>query len=214
MQKVLDGLQNWETKNNMLLNSRKTKPGYVNSIEPDLLRICDSCLERVSKFTRGMATRQPMLKLPCLTDSKKSHEQIVLFEGMQESKTTHRDPRHHDILYQNTPTFRMRPQCGAVFRLPCRRVAVYTNQVPRYHRDTKNIPSNVRGQMQSISTIKRELKRIVNDIKLPNQIFLTKPNTSHGCDLRSRPGSVAIPKSGTQRHTDSFLARAVRFLLL
>ena len=68
--------------------------------------------------------------------------------------------------------------------------------------------------MQSISTIKRELKRIVNDIKLPNQIFLTKPNTSHGCDLRSKPGSVAIPKSGTQRHTDSFLARAVRFLLL
>ena len=109
----------------------------------------------------------------------------------------------------------MRPQCGAVFRLPCRRVAVYTNQVPRYHRDTMNIPSNVRGQMQSeISTIKRELKRILNDIKLPNQIFLAKPNTSHGCDLRSRPGSVAIPKSGTQRHINSFLPRSARLLLL
>ena len=28
------------------------------------------------------------------------------------------------------------------------RVAVYTKQAPRYHRDTKNIPSNVRGQVQ------------------------------------------------------------------
>ena len=37
MQKVLDGLQNQVTANNMLLNSRKTKPGYVNSVEPDLL---------------------------------------------------------------------------------------------------------------------------------------------------------------------------------
>ena len=65
-----------------------------------------------------------------------------------------------------------------------------------------------------VATIKRELKRIVIDINLTNQNFLTKPNTSHGYNLRSKPGSVAIPKSGTQRHTDSFLARAVRFLLL
>ena len=48
---------------------------------------------------------------------------------------------------------------------------------------------------------KRELKRIVNDINHPNQIFLTKPNTSHGYNLRSIPDSVEIPKSGTQRHT-------------
>ena len=50
---------------------------------------------------------------------------------------------------------------------------------------------------------KRELERIVNDIDHPNQIFLTKPNTGHGYNLRSKPGSVAIPKSGTQRHTKS-----------
>ena len=43
----------------------------------------------------------------------------------------------------------MRPQCGAVCPLPCRIVAVYTKKVPRYHRETKNIPSNVREQMQS-----------------------------------------------------------------
>ena len=53
---------------------------------------------------------------------------------------------------------------------------------------------------------KRELERVVN------QIFLTKPNTSHGYNLRSKPGSVAIPQSGTQRHANSFIARAARLL--
>ena len=60
---------------------------------------------------------------------------------------------------------------------------------------------------------KCELKRIVNDINHPNQIFLTKPNTSHGYNLRSKPVSVAIPKSETQRHANSFRARAARLLL-
>ena len=45
MQKVLDGLQNWATTNNMLLNSKKTKDMWIsfceNPIEPDLLRMND-----------------------------------------------------------------------------------------------------------------------------------------------------------------------------
>ena len=59
---------------------------------------------------------------------------------------------------------------------------------------------------------KRELERVVNYINHPNQIFLTKPNTSQGYNLRSKPGSVAIPQSGTQRHANSFIARAARLL--
>ena len=39
---------------------------------------------------------------------------------------------------------------------------------------------------------KRELERIVDDVNHPNQIFLTRPNTSHGYNLRSIPGSVAM----------------------
>ena len=62
------------------------------------------------------------------------------------------------------------------------------------------------------SATKRELERIGNDIKHSYQIFLTKPNTSHGYNLRSKPGSVAIPMSGTQRHANSFIARAARLL--
>ena len=61
---------------------------------------------------------------------------------------------------------------------------------------------------------KRELERIVDNIDHSNQIFLTKPNIGHGYNLRSKPGSVAIPKSGTQRHTNPVLARAARLLLL
>ena len=61
---------------------------------------------------------------------------------------------------------------------------------------------------------RRELERIVNDINGPNfQIFRTKPNTSHSYNLTSKPGSVAIPKSGKQRHANSFIARAARLLL-
>ena len=45
-----------------------------------------------------------------------------------------------------------------------------------------------------------------------NFSILTKQNTSHGYKLRSKPGSVAIPKSGTQRHANSFIARAARLL--
>ena len=53
---------------------------------------------------------------------------------------------------------------------------------------------------------KRKLERIVNNISHPNEIFLTKPNTSHGYNLRSKLGSVTILKSGTQRHANSFIA--------
>lgn len=64
-------------------------------------------------------------------------------------------------------------------------------------------------------TTKHDLERVVNDVNQPNQIFLTKPNTSHGYNFkRSKPGSIATPKSGAQRHTNLFLARAARFLHL
>ena len=38
-----------------------------------------------------------MLELPCWTDSKGSQQEIVLFEGMQESKPTYRD-WNYDII--------------------------------------------------------------------------------------------------------------------
>ena len=49
-----------------------------------------------------------------------------------------------------------------------------------------------------------ELERTVNDINQSNQ--------SHGYNLRSKPVSVAVLKSRTQRHANSFIARAARLL--
>ena len=99
--------------------------------------------------TGVMATRQPMLELPFWTDSKESQPEIVLIEGMQESKPTYRD-WNYDILYPDTPTSRLCiPSMGPFAKVPCRRVTAYTKQVPRYHRHTKNIPSKLKGQVQS-----------------------------------------------------------------
>ena len=63
-------------------------------------------------------------------------------------------------------------------------------------------------------TTKRELERIVNNKNHPNQIFTTKRNTSYSYNLRSIPGPVAIPRSRTKRHANSFMAREKRLLCL
>ena len=68
----------------------------------------------------------------------------------------------------------MPPQCGAVCRrVPCRRVAVYAKKAP-----TVDIIGIKRTSLPTLEdrcnvATKRELERIMNDIKLPNQIFLT-----------------------------------------
>ena len=68
----------------------------------------------------------------------------------------------------------MPPQCGAVCRrVPCRRVAVYAKQVPTV--DIIGIKKTSLPTLEDRCNVatKRELERIMNDIKLPNQIFLT-----------------------------------------
>ena len=111
MQKVLDGLQNWATTNNMLLNSKKTKDMWIsfckNSIEPDLLRIIDSCLERVSKFKLQRVWQQDNLCWNYHVEQtvKKASKRLYFWMNVGiKAKPTYRD-RHHDILYQNTPTY-------------------------------------------------------------------------------------------------------------
>ena len=68
----------------------------------------------------------------------------------------------------------MPPQCGAVCRrVPCRRVAVYAKKVPTV--DIIGIKKTSLPTLEDRCNVatKRELERIMNDIKLPNQIFLT-----------------------------------------
>ena len=159
-----------------------------------------------------MATRQPMLELPFWTDSKESQPEIVLIEGMQESKPTYRD-WNYDILYPDTLTSRI-----CIPSILPKYLAEELQPIQNRCLDIIGIPRTSLPNLEDRSKVatKRELKRTVNDINHPNQIFLTKPNTSHGCNLRSIPGSVEIPKSGTQRHTctNLSLAKAVSLLLL
>ena len=52
---------------------------------------------------------------------------------------------------------------------------------------------------------KRELERVVNYINHPNQIFLTKPNTSHGYNLRSKLGSLSSNTTVRDAKTCKFI---------
>ena len=52
---------------------------------------------------------------------------------------------------------------------------------------------------------KRELERVVNYINHPNQIFLTKPNTSHRYNLRSKPGSLGSNTTVRDAKTCKFI---------
>ena len=158
-----------------------------------------------------MATRQPMLELPCWTDCKESQQEIVFFEGMYESKPTYRDQHQDILLYQNTPTSRIcHPLWGGLQKYIAEELQSLQNRCV----DIIRIPRTFLPTLEDRCNVatKRELVRIVNYINHPNQIFLTKLNTSHGYNLRSKPGSVAIPQSGTQRHANSLIARAARLL--
>ena len=78
----------------------------------------------------------------------------------------------------------MHPQFGAVCRntlhmsWSSHKTGVGTSLGYREHPD-------VGGKTKKVAT-KREWERIVNDKNHPNEIFITKPNTSYSYNLRSR----------------------------
>ena len=122
--------------------------------------------------------------------------------------------RQHDILYQNTPTSRL---CLPVWgRLP-KYLAEEMRSIQNRCLDIIRIPRTSLPTLEDRCNVakKRELHRIVNGINHTNQVFVTKPNTSHGYNLRSNTKAIAIaiPKSGTQRNASSFIPRAARLLL-
>ena len=92
----------------------------------------------------------------------------------------------------------MRPQCEVVCRSTLQKSCSLYNRCL----DIIGIPRTSLPTLEDRCKVatKRELERIVNDIIHQNQILLTKPNTSNGYNLRSKPGSIAIPKSAMQRH--------------
>ena len=152
MQKVLDGLQNWATTNNMLLNSKKTKDMWIslckNSIEPDLLQINDSCFKRVSRFKLLGVWQQDNLCWNSHVEQtvKKASKRL---QFLRECRKTNLPTEIGITIYfaKIRPLLEYLPSVGRFAEVPCRRVVIYTKQVPSYHWDTKNVPSNVRGQV-------------------------------------------------------------------
>ena len=67
-------------------------------------------------------------------------------------------------------------------------------------------------EQRRMEATKRKLERTIEDISHPNQAFFSKPSISRSYNLRSKPGPVVIPSSETQRHANSFIARAARLL--
>ena len=140
----------------MLLNSKKTKDMWIsfckNSIEPDLLRRNDSCLQRVSKFELLGVRQQDNLCWSYHVEQtvKKASKRLYF---LRKCKKAHLPTEIGITIYCNKKRPLLEyasPQWGGlpITEVPCRRVTVYTKQVPRYHRDTTNIPSNARGQVQ------------------------------------------------------------------
>ena len=67
-------------------------------------------------------------------------------------------------------------------------------------------------EQRRMEATKRELERTIEDINHPNQEFFSKSSTSYSYNLRFKSGPVVIPRSGTQRHANSFIVRAARLL--
>ena len=144
---------------------------FCKNSMPDLARIYDSCLKRVSKFKLLLNLRTEIgIKIYCTKISPLLEYASPVWGG---------SPKYLAEELQS-----IQNRCLDITRIP------------------RTSPPTLEARCK-VAT-KRELRRIVNDFNHPNQIFFTKPNTSHGYNLRSRPGSVAIPKSGTRRHTNSF----------
>ena len=62
-------------------------------------------------------------------------------------------------------------------------------------------------EQRRMEATKRELERTIEEISHPNQVFFSKKSKSHSYNLRSKPGPVVIPRSGTQKTCKLFYSK-------
>ena len=162
----------------MLLNRNKTKDMWIsfckNSIKPDLLRINDSCLDRVPKFKLLEVWQQDNVSVGTIMLNTRPLLEYAspVWGGL---------PKYLVDELQSAQN-----GCLDIIGIP-------ETSLPMLE------------ERRKVAT-KRELERIRNDKNHPNQIFITKPNTSYSYNLRLVPGPVEVPSSITQRHANSFMA--------
>ena len=160
----------------------------------------DSCLERVSKFQLlGVWQRQPFLELPCWSNNKESQQLRVYY--LKECRKANL-PREIDITIYCTKISPLLEYASSVWGSFSKYLAKELQSIQNRYLDVIEIPRTSLPTLEDRCKVatKRELERIMHDINHQNQILLTKPNTSNGYNLRSKPGSLAIPKSAIQRH--------------
>ena len=148
--------------------------------------------------TGCMATRQPILELPCWSDNKESQQLRVYY--LRECRKANL-PREIDITIYCTKISPLLEYASPVWGSLSKYLAKELQSIQNRYLDVIGIPKTSLPTLEDrCLATKRELERIVNDINHQNQILLTKLNTSNGYNLRSKPGSIAIPKSAMKRH--------------
>ena len=183
-----------------------------NPVEPDTLRINNTQLERVSQFKLLGVWQQNNLRWNYHIEqtTKKACKRLYYLRECRKARL---------------PT-----EIGTtVYCTKIRPLLEYASQVwgglPQYLADDlqsiQNRCLDIIGisrtslptlEQRRMEATKRELERTIEDTSHPNQVFISKPRISHSYNLRSKPGPVVIPRSGTQRHANSFIARAARLL--
>ena len=171
-----------------------------NSIEPDLLRINDSCLERVSKFKLLQVQQQDNLYQNHHVEQtvKKANKRLYFLRKCRKANL----PTEIGITIYCTRIRTLLEYASLVWGSLPKHLAKALQSIQNGCLDIIGIPRISLPMLEDRCNQTGELERIVNDTNHPNQIFRTKPNTSHhyNFQLRSKPGSVAIPKSGTQTY--------------
>ena len=122
--------------------------------------------------TGGMATRQPILELPCWSDNKESQQLRVYY--LRECRKANL-PREIDITIYCTKISPLLEYASPVWGSLSKYLAKELQSIQNRYLDVIGIPKTSLPTLEDrCLATKRELERIVNDVNHQNQILLTK----------------------------------------
>ena len=213
LQSALDSVQSWAVENKMELNARETKDMWINFTEappPLPLHIGDAIIERVDNFKLlgtwfqkdlkwnkhvEETTRKAAKNLYCLQECRRANLPVEV--GLTTYLTKIRP-----ILEYCSPVWGGLPR-------------YLKDELERVQRRSLRIIGLPHGYLPTleerrIEATSRELDNILSD---PSHIFYqrTMEHNKHNYNLRRRDGIFKYaPFSGTERHRNSFVPRAMR----
>ena len=213
MQSVLDSVIYWANDNKLMLNAKKTKDMWINFRqvpEPPLLQIGSTGIERVEQFKLLGVWFQNDLKWNVHVDSitKKASKRIFYLRECRRAQL----PSEVGL---NIYTTLIRPvlEYGApvLGGIP----SYLKEEIERIQRRCLRIIGLPRDYLPALETRRneataREFQNIRNDSNhvLHDRAVETKAYTYN---LRPKRSYLNLPFSGTSRHQNSFLPRALKF---